>query len=339
MSLRNTPAFALILSLVWTVPGFAAEDGYVLKVGTLAPKGSTWERVVADSFNEIYQLTGGKLKFLMYAGGVLGDEKDMVRKMRIGQLDGGGFTVLGAEEIASEVAILEMPFLFETLSEVDAIRAFMKEELGRLYDERGFVLLNLIDQAGFIQMYSREKVASLADVRKNKAWVWAGNRVHYETYKAMGIEPVSLTVPDVLSGLQTGLIDLITTTPLACVALQWYTQIKYVFKIDLRYEPGVVVMTKAALARLPKEYREIVMRVNEKYQPQIIEVARRDDETALNGMRKRGIKIVLPDAEAKAEMVAMTKESVPAALIREKMFSKTFYEKVMGRLAQIRNSR
>ncbi|MBI2059821.1 MAG: TRAP transporter substrate-binding protein DctP [Nitrospirae bacterium] len=330
------PKYSTCFALMLLASSASAQPqgSYVLKVGTLAPKGSTWERVVADSFNEINQLTSGKMKFQMYAGGVLGDEKDMVRKMRIGQLDGGGFTVLGAEEIAPEVSILELPFLFNSLQEVDQVRAFMKEELGKLFLERGFILLSLIDQAGFIQAYSKEKVTNLADIRRQKPWVWAGAKVHYETWKAMDINPTPLPVPEVLSGLQTGLVNFITTTPLACVALQWYTQVKYVFKVDLRYEPGVVVIAKKPFDALPKEYRDIILQVNAKYQPSIIQVAREDDEKALFGMRKKGIGIVIPTKEARDEMIKLTKNSVPEALIRDKFFTRELYEKVLTRLSR-----
>ncbi|MBI2890441.1 MAG: TRAP transporter substrate-binding protein DctP [Nitrospirae bacterium] len=331
--LRAGSAVAVACVLCLAQGAQAAEGQIVLKVGTLAPKGSTWERVFAETLNDINRATNGRLKFLMYAGGVLGDEEDMVRKIRIGQLDGGGFTVLGAEEIAAETSILELPFFFDSLEQVDRLRSFMEEELGKLYASRGFVLLSLVDQAGFIQMYSKEKVASLADLKSRKPWVWAGNRVHYETYKAMGIEPNPLAVPDVLQGLQTGLINVVTTTPLACVALQWYTQINYVLKVDLRYEPGVIVLAKKTWDSLPAEYRELIMHLSKQYQPKLIDTARRDDQTALGGMRKKGIQIVLPDPALRQEMIQLTRDAVPDVLIREGIFTRAFYEKVRSRLA------
>lgn len=270
---------------------FAKEPRYVLKMGTLAPEGSTWMSMWEVIAKFISKRTNGDIKFVTYSGGVMGDEPDMVRKLKLGQLHLGGFTVNGIKMIAPEMLVLELPFLFEDYGEVNYLRKKMLKRFNEFFVKRGFVLLAWIDQ-GFIKMYTKNRVETLDELKAQKLWVWGGELVAIETFKAWGINPIPTAVPEALSSLQAGLINAIYTSPLACVALQWYTQIKYVIDIDIRYEPAIVVELKSVYDSLPSEYNALVEEAMELYLMDFIREIQQANVRALTGMYEQGIQLV-----------------------------------------------
>ncbi len=310
------------------------EAEFVYKLGTLAPEGSVWMERLREIMGEIETESGGRLKTIFYPGGVMGDEPDMVKKMRYGQLQVGGFTIHGTITIAPEMAVMSLPFLFEDFDELDYIRKKMFPEFREIFKKKGFMLLSWVDQGGFINYYSKSEIHKPEDMKKLKVWAWSGEPVNIATAKALGITPITTPVPEVLPSLQTGLIDTFPTTPLACVALQWYTQIKYIILMNLRYEPGVVVQTLESWNKAPADLQEITLRASERFEPKAIASIRLASNKSIESMMKQGIKLVTLTKEEKEVFKNMTRRVYDE--LAGKLYPKELLDKILKEIDDYR---
>jgi len=309
------------------------EAKVIYKMGTLAPEGSSWLETWYKIVKDIEESSNGKISIKTYPGGIMGDEPDMVRKLRLGQLQIGGFTVNGIYATAPEMLVLELPFLFEDYDEIDYVREKMFTKFKKIFEEKGYILLAWLDQ-GLIKIYTKRATSSFEDLKKQKMWVWAGEPVAIETFKVLGIPTISTPVPEVLSSLQTGLVDAIYTSPLACVALQWYTQINYILDVDMRYEPAVVIENKKAWDETPKEMRGLVEKANEKYIKDFIKQVRREQMVSIKGMLDYGVKI----QKLKGEEIEMIKENSRLAWynLAGKLYPKELLDEVIRYIDEYR---
>lgn len=310
------------------------EGEYVYKLGTLAPEGSVWMERLREIMEEINVLTNGRVKTIFYPGGVMGDEPDMVKKMRYGQLHIGGFTIHGTITIAPEMAVMSLPFLFDDFDELDYIRKKMFPEFREIFKKKGFMLLSWVDQGGFINYYSKSEIHSPEDMKKLKVWAWSGEPVNIATAKALGVTPITTPVPEVLPSLQTGLIDTFPTTPLACVALQWYTQIKYIILLNMRYEPGVVVQTLDSWNKAPEDIQRITLEASERFEPKAIASIRLTSNKSLESMVKQGIKLVTLTKEEKEVFRKMTRKVYDE--LAGKLYPKELLDKILKELDDYR---
>lgn len=310
------------------------EAEFVYKLGTLAPEGSVWMERLREIMGEIETESGGRLKTIFYPGGVMGDEPDMVKKMRYGQLQVGGFTIHGTITIAPEMAVMSLPFLFEDFDELDYIRKKMLPEFREIFRKKGFMLLSWVDQGGFINYYSKSEIHSPEDMKKLKVWAWSGEPVNIATAKALGITPITTPVPEVLPSLQTGLIDTFPTTPLACVALQWYTQIKYIILLNFRYEPGVVIQTLESWNKSPADIQQITLDAAERFEPKAIASIRLASNKSIESMMKQGIKLVTLTKEEKEVFKNMSRSVYDE--LEGKLYSKELLDKILKEIDDYR---
>lgn len=288
--------FLFILS-VYIIPCSAVTT---IKFATLAPEGSTWIKTMHAFDKDIRQSTNGEVKFKIYAGGVAGDDKDVLRKIRFNQYHAGGFTGVGLGEILPEVRVLDAPMLFNNYKEVDYIYSRFTPEFEKKFDEKGFVLLGWI-QVGFVYFYSQKEIASMKDLSLRKVWSWEGDPVAATTIKAFGASPILLPVTDVLTSLETHLIDTVYNGPLACVSLQWFTKIKYICPIKITYATGAFLVSKKKFNHIKPEYQKLLKNKAHIYFKKLVEKSRRDDETSLVLMQKNGIKMVTLSKQSENE--------------------------------------
>ena len=266
-----------------------------IKFATLAPEGTTWMKVMRQLSQAVYDSTHGAVKFKIYPGGVQGDEKDVLRKMRINQLHSAGFTGVGLGEILPEVRVLDAPFLFKNHREVDFIANRFFYRFAKNFERKGFVLLGWTE-VGFVYIYTNVPVRDISDFKGVKMWTWEGDPLAQATFKAFGINPIPLSVTDVLTSLQTGLIDGVYTSPLACVSLQWFTRIKYMLDLPLANSNGAVLISKRRFEKLKPEHRQILRRLSRKYLAQLTRLSRRDNQRSIDVMLKKGVqKIAIND--------------------------------------------
>lgn len=259
-----------------------------LKFATLAPEGSTWMKVMGELDKELQEKTQGRVRFKMYAGGISGDEKDVVKKVRIGQLHAAGFTGVGLGEIAPPVRILDAPWLFRGLDEVDFVyKRFDKDFTGAL-EKAGYVLLGWTE-LGRVHVFSKDPISSPADMRKAKMWVWEGDPIAQAAYQALGVSPIPLSVVDVMSSLQSGLIDAVYGPPMGVVALQWFTKCRHIYSVPMADSAGAVLLSKKAFDGLAPEDQKTLLAVSGAHLRRLTLLSREENEKALASLQKQGL--------------------------------------------------
>jgi TRAP-type C4-dicarboxylate transport system substrate-binding protein len=291
-SLRQA-MIVLPLALALALPAEAA-GRTLIKLGTAAPDGSVWHsglKRMAATWNEE---SSGAVTLRVYAGSVAGDEADMVRKMRLGQLQAGSISVIGLSQIDKAFDVFTIPMFYESYEELffvmDALEPIMKERLS----ERGFVFLGW-GLGGWAHLFTKRPVRTVEDIREMKMFVSAGDDPWVQYWKNNGFRPVPLAVTDIMTGLQTGLIDGLTTTPLAALMLQWYRHAPYMVDIDLAPLIGATIITKKAWARIPPESREaLAASARDLEQLLKTQIPAKDDE-AIVAMAKRGLTVIPPE--------------------------------------------
>jgi TRAP-type transport system periplasmic protein len=275
----------LALSVVAAPPSIAATE---LKIASIAPDGTPWMREMRKGAEEIKQRTEGRVLLRFYGGGVMGNEKSVFRKIRAGQLHGGAFTSGGLGEVYPDLRIYGLPFLFRSLQEVDYIRARMDHTFRQGLEGAGFISFGFAE-AGFANLMSLVPVRTTEDLKGQKVWVPEGDLVSYAVMEGLGLAPVSLPIHDVLTGLQTGLIHIIGTSPMGAVAFQWHTKLKYTTDTPLLYLFATLVIDQRAFAKLRPEDQRVVREVMERIYQEFDRQNRAENEAARKALLRQGL--------------------------------------------------
>lgn len=268
----------------------------MLKLATITPEGSAWMKEMRAGATEIKERTDGRVVIKLYGGGVMGNDKKVLRKIRIGQLHGGAFTATGLAERYPDINLYGLPLVFESLDQVDYVRARMDEKLTRGLEEAGFVSFG-IAEGGLAMLMSNEPVRSLEDLKGQKIWVPEGDSISYSAMEALGLSPVTLPITDVLTGLQTGLIDIVGTSPVGALVLQWHTKIKYITRLPVSYLIGVLVVEKKVFDRLEENDQEVVREVMGRIYEGFNVANRTDNEEAVEALLATGVAYVEPNPD------------------------------------------
>ncbi len=268
----------------------------VLKLGTLAPRSSSWMAIFVRAAAEIKKATGGAVVFKIYPGGRQGDEKVMVGKMRTGQLDASATTAVGLGEIHSEILVLQTPRLFTSYAQLDKVRSALQPGWAKAMEAKGFVLLGWGD-VGSVDWHSNRPIAKPADltsaaagVGKPKVWIWNSDPVARATAKALNVTGVPSGVPDVLPGLTSGNMDTLFAAPLACLQLGWCDHMKNRTDHVWSYGIGALVLSKKGLAKIPEAHRKTVLDIWAKWTKALVKKIRRDNDKARKILdKKKGV--------------------------------------------------
>jgi TRAP-type C4-dicarboxylate transport system substrate-binding protein len=266
---------------------------YTIKFATIAPEGSTWLNVMREYDAQVRKESSGKLGFKIYPGGVVGDEIDVLRKIRVGQYHAAGFTGVGLTEIAPKVRILDAPFLFKNANEADYIYKNFDAEFSRAFEDGGYVLLGWAE-VGFVYVFTQSPVSTAADMKRVKMWMWEGDPIAEAAFKAIGVSPIPLSITDVRTSLQTGLVNAFYVSPYAAIALQWFTQAKYILDVPLANSAGAVVLSKKMYDKLPADLQEILVRNGKTFMARLTQLSREENRKSLETLRQKGIKITEP---------------------------------------------
>ncbi|HEX9006135.1 MAG TPA: TRAP transporter substrate-binding protein DctP [Bacteroidota bacterium] len=289
--MKTLTRFTLLLALLPVLAGPAKAQQYTIKFATLATEGTTWLNVLHQYDQAVRQESGGRLGFKIYAGGVQGEDKDVMRKIRLGQLQSAGVTGVGVGEISTRLRILDAPFLFQNYDDVDHLHQVMDPDFQTEFQKNDFVLLGWAE-VGFVYIFTNTPVRTVADMNGVKMWMWEGDAVAEAAFRALGINPIPLSVVDVLTSLQTGLINGAYTSPLAALALQWNTRVKYMMSVPLADAAGAVVISKKAYDKLPPDLQEILTRNGRKYMADLTAKSRQENANAVQTMKKNGLQII-----------------------------------------------
>ncbi len=285
--------FGLLTLILVFAPGSAVAKKTTIKIATLAPEGSAWVKTFNAINDEVQQETQGQVHLRIYPGGVLGDEKDMLRKMQIQQIHGAALSSPGLSTLYKEIDIFQVPFLFQDQGEVDHVLQNMDSFFRKGLSESGYVLLGWTG-GGFVRLMSMTPATTLEALKQAKVWTWEDAPISRAIFEEAGVTGIPLSLPDVMVGLQTGLVDVVYAPPAGAIALQWFTRIKYITDLPLLYVTGGVVIKKNVFQGLKTEHQEIVQQVFTEHLRKLIGALRQDNQEALQIMVKHGVQIVKP---------------------------------------------
>ncbi|MEL6199438.1 MAG: TRAP transporter substrate-binding protein DctP [Pseudomonadota bacterium] len=322
---------ALFIAAAFAASPLAAET---FKLATVAPENSQWMRDMRAGAKEISERTDGRVKIKLFGGGVMGNDNKVLRKMRIGQLHGGAFTAGSLMSIYPDLSVYGLPLLFDSQEEVDFVRERFDAQLKQGLEDAGYVSFGFAG-GGFAMVLGNEPVRTLKDLDNQKMWVPEGDTISYAGMEALDLSPVTLPITDVLTGLQTGLLDVVATPPVGALVLQWHTKVKYGTPMPLVYTMAFIAIDKKRFDRLSAEDQAVVDDVLTGIYANFEQVNRADNEKALAALESVGIEIVaLEDGEL--NKLRGQVESVNRELAEDNVFSLELYEALTGALAEYR---
>jgi TRAP-type C4-dicarboxylate transport system substrate-binding protein len=316
--------------LVTAAGAHAGSPKYIFKVASLAPEGSVWAKRFRDFTSEVIEKSSGEIGFKIYAGGVMGDDRAMYRKMRVGQLNGGGFTMTGIGEVVPDFRVLGIPFLFNTYDEVDRVSEKIMPRFEKEFEEKGLVLLAL-SEVGFVYTMSTTQITTLAELKQSKAWAPEGDPISQVLLETVGVTPIPLSIPDVLTSLQTGLINTTFNSYYGSIVMQWFTRISYITDIPFAYAYGAFILDKKTFSRLPPHYAELMKSAAKTHFDRLLSDTRKSNEEAMHVLIQNGITLVKPTPMTKAELQNNYREMTVEKLV-EDAFSRSIYNEVMMHL-------
>lgn len=286
----------------------AGDKEFVIKFATLAPEGSTWMNVMNDLNKEIQEKSNGRLRFKIYPGGVMGDENDVIRKIRLGQIQSAGFTGVGLGTILSDVRVMDLPFLFRDYDEVDYVYNRVYERFSRAFEKEGYILIGW-SEVGFVHIFSQKPIQSLDDMRDVKMWMWQGDPLAKAMFDSLNLVPHPLPITDVLLSLQTRLIDTVYISPLGAIAMQWFTKVGYMSSMPIAHAIGVILITKGFYDSLPEDLQVILKESVSRHMVRLIDLTRKDNKESIEIMKKRGIEVVpMPDEKEMKRFIKIGEE-------------------------------
>jgi len=290
---------ALIFGMLLTTSTAWAESRITIKLGTLAPEGSVWHDALLEVRQKWRTITGGKLELRVYAGGVLGGEDEMVRKLQRRSLDAVGITGAGLPRLDGSVDVLNIPLLFESYEELDYVRSRIVPQLEQRLEKRGFKVLNWSD-GGWAYFFTKAPVRTPDDLRKLRLWISSGAPEAEKLFKKFGIQVVPLPVTDMLTGLQTGLVEAIDVPPLFALLDRSYKLTGYM--TDLQWAPvnGAVVISGRSWKKIPAEHHDALQKAIRGVARVVQSKIRQAGESSITEMRARGLKVISVDSDAYA---------------------------------------
>lgn len=329
----------MLKHLVWMACLFAlfatSAQGKTFKIATVVPDGTRWMEELKQGAEEIKRRSDGRVKFRFYPGGVMGNDKSVLRKIRIGQLHGGAITGGGLQNIYPDSQVYSLPLLFRSHEEVDYVRSRMDPPIiDKLY-ENGYVSFGL-SEGGFAYLMSQYPLDSVDKLKKLKVWSPEGDPISRAAFEAIGISPVSLPLTDVLTGLQTGLIDTVAASPIGAIALQWHTKVDYLNRTPLMYLYGTMIVDRKDFERLSEQDQHIVREVMSGVFARLDRLNREDNEKAFQALKQQGIKFVSIDNASESEWVSAVKQAT-GDLIRDGVVSEEITQLIYGHLDDFRS--
>jgi TRAP-type C4-dicarboxylate transport system substrate-binding protein len=303
-----------------------------IKTAVVMPEGSTWTAILHAMSKEVEQRTHGNVAFKIYAGGISGDEPDVIRKMHVNRIQAAGFSGIGLGMILPEIRILESVLLFQTHAQIDHVRKALSDYFAQQYAQKGFVFLGFFE-AGFTYVFSKKPMTSLAQIQDLKMWVWKGDRIAEGFLKIAGTQAVPLHMTDVNTGLETGMIDTFYAPPLAAVALQWYARVDAMLDYPLVNSMGAFLVRQKTFQRLTDEEQAILKEAVQTYCAKLVAQTRKENQEARAVLAETGIQLIQPTPEIRRHLG----ESAQKALYENipDLYSQELLDRVRKLLAEM----
>jgi len=307
-----------------------------LKIATVTPEGSQWMKDMRESAKEINERTDGRVQIKYYGGGVMGNDTKVLGKIRIGALQGGAFTPAALADIYPDLNVYGMPLVFDSEEEATYVRKRLDSKLQEGLEAAGFVNFGFA-AGGFAIVMANTPVKGLDDLKGKRVWVPEGDSISYASMEALSLAPVTLPLTDVLTGLQTGLIDIVAMSPIGALVLQWHTKIKYMTEIPLVYTVGFMAVDKRAFSKLSDADQQVVRDVMKKTYERFDISNLEDNRKARDALLNAGIKSVPFDAEEVARLRERLLES-NRRLGGEGAFNLALYDEMMSYVQEYRET-
>jgi len=304
-----------------------------IRLGTLAPQGSSYHRILQEMAERWRTATNGQVQVTIYAG-TMGSEAELVRRMRLGQLQAGTLTAVGLRDIDPAVSALQqMPMMFHTLEEMDFVRSRLAPVLAQRMAERGFVVLFWGD-TGWVRFFMRQAATQPDEFKRLKVFVTAGETDQFEMMRSAGYQPVALEWSDALTALQTGMVDAIPTIPYFALAMQFHTVAKYM--LDLNWAPlvGATIISRRVWEGLTPEQRTAMQQAATDAGQQFMSRGRAENDEAVAAMRSRGLRVLPVTPEVEAQWRTTSEAFYPR--IRGQMVPADMFDEVVRLLAEYR---
>lgn len=268
-----------------------------LKLATLVPEGSIWDQALREMGDQWKRETEGRVELRIYAGGVAGSESDILRKMRIGQLHAATLTVSGLEDIDPAFAVLTMPLFYDSFDEYLYVLDGLSDRLEAKLTAQGYVLLHW-GHGGWIRLFSRDPVRGITDLRKQKIYVTAGADALFAIWRDNGFKPVSLAPTDIMTGFQTGMIDVVATTPLAALSLQWFRQAPFMQETGLAPLSGATIIKQSEWDKIAAADQKLLLADAAALEHRQRTEIPAQEVAAIDEMSKRGLTVTAADTSS-----------------------------------------
>jgi TRAP-type C4-dicarboxylate transport system substrate-binding protein len=291
--LRFTRSFVLSAAALLAVSASSAADPVVVKMATLVPAGSSWNRSLQEMGQKWQQVSGGKIVLKLYAGGVAGDDADVVRKMRLGTLNAGLLATTGLAAIERSVLALQIPMLYQDYDEADWVAAKMTPILEAQFDAKGFVVLAWVD-GGWAHFFTKTPARTPEELKSAKLFTWAGDDKYTELWKGAGFNAIPLPATEISTALQTGLVNAVCTTPQVAAVMQWYNNAKNMTDVNWALLLGAVVVDKKTWEKIPAELRPAILAVTKETGRALSRQTRAEETESVEAMKKKGLNVVKP---------------------------------------------
>lgn len=329
--MRKTVFVLLMLSLA------ATANAVQLKIATLAPVNSEWAQAMQTGAKEISNRTNGRVQFKFRFSQVEGSDETVIRKMRIGSLQGGVFTSSAMHDLYPDIALYSLPLVFRSEEEVEYVRERMDQQLIDGLDKAGYVTFGFA-ATGFAMLMSNDPIRNIGDIKGKKVWVPQGDPISYRTMQALGVTPQTHPLADVYVGLQTKLFDIVPVSPIGAIVMQWHTKVKYLTDMPLVYTFGFMVIDKRAYAKIDSPDQAIVSEVMTRIYSKFDKKNVIDDANAKQALFDSGITRVVPDQDALDEIRRVLAES-NRRLAAEGVVSEDLFNEMMHYIQEYRSGK
>ena len=321
-----------LLVLLFSVPLHAA----TLKIATVTPEGSQWMKDMRASAKEIRERTDGRVQIKYYGGGVMGNDQKVLSRIRIGSLQGGAFTPTALVGQYANLNLYGLPMVFDSEEEAAYVRSRMDGTLSKGLEQAGFVNFGFAG-GGFAVLMSNTPIDSLDDLKGKKVWTPEGDEISRLAMEALSLSPVTLPLTDVLTGLQTGLIDIVAMSPIGALVLQWHTKVKYITELPLVYTLGFMAVDKRAFGKLSADDQAIVREVMARTYENFDKTNLVDNRGARDALLNTGIKSVQVEPE-EYDKVRAALMQLNAEMADQGRFDKDLFDEMLGYISGYRSS-
>jgi TRAP-type C4-dicarboxylate transport system substrate-binding protein len=322
-----------VVSLLGSIQvGHTAE---IFKIATIAPDSTIWMKQMRNGAEQIEQRTGGRVKLKFYPGGVMGNDRAVLRKLRIGQLQGGAVTTGTLAEVFPDAQIYNLPLEFNTIEEVAYVRRHMDSAIAQGLEQKGLVLLGM-SNGGFAYIAGRNSIQNVEKLKEQRVWLPQGDVVGEAMFVAAGVSPVPLALPDVYTALQTGLLDTVIANPSSIIAFQWHTKVRYLTDVPMLFLVGALVVDKKTFGSISAEDQFAMRDVMHNIFAQLDELNHKDNIAAREALAANGVKFV-PATDGERSRWNEFADKAVKKMLADGRYTKDFLDKLRELLQQFRS--